>query len=82
MSRVVPDREVVAAATTMAAELAAGPTGAYGGVKRLLLASATNSLEAQMARETEWLTARSRTKDAREGISAFIAKRPAKFSGD
>lgn len=82
VTRVVPDGEAVAAATAMATELAAGPTGAYGGVKRLLLASAHNTLETQMSRESEWLSSRSRTKDAREGISAFLAKRTPKFSGD
>lgn len=82
VTRVVPDGEAVAAATAIATELAAGPTGAYGGVKRLLLASAHNALDTQMSREAEWLISRSRTKDAREGIAAFIAKRAPKFSGD
>ena len=82
VTRVVPDGEAVAAATAIATDLAAGPTGAYGGVKRLLLASAHNALDTQMSREAEWLISRSRTKDAREGIAAFIAKRAPKFSGD
>lgn len=82
VNRVVPDGEVVAASTAMATELAAGPTGAFGGVKRLLLASAHNSLDTQMSREAEWIISRSRTKDAREGIAAFLAKRAPKFSGD
>lgn len=82
VTRVVPDSDVIAAATAMATELAAGPTGAYGGVKRLLLASSSNSLEAQMAREAEWLSSMAKTKDAREGIAAFLAKRAPKFGGD
>ena len=82
VTRVVPDGQAAAFATAMATELAAGPTGAYGGVKRLLLASADNPLETQMARETEWLISRSKTKDAHEGIAAFLTKRTPKFSGD
>ncbi|HVA81894.1 MAG TPA: enoyl-CoA hydratase-related protein [Candidatus Binataceae bacterium] len=82
VTRVVPDSDVVSAATAMATQLAAGPTGAYGGVKRLLLASANNSLETQMSREAEWLSSMSKTRDAREGIAAFLAKRTPKFSGD
>jgi len=82
VTRVVPDGDLVSAATALATELATGPTGAYGGVKRLLLASANNTLEAQMSREAEWLSSMSKTRDAREGIAAFLAKRTPKFSGD
>ncbi|MHB8382193.1 MAG: enoyl-CoA hydratase-related protein, partial [Candidatus Binataceae bacterium] len=82
VNRVVPDGDEVVAATNLATELAVGPTGAYGGVKRLLLASANNTLETQMAREAEWLISRSRTKDAHEGLAAFLGKRAPKFTGD
>jgi 2-(1,2-epoxy-1,2-dihydrophenyl)acetyl-CoA isomerase len=65
-----------------AAELAAGPTQAYGGVKRLLLESANATLEDQMKREAGWIAEMSQTRDGREGIAAFIAKRAPKFVGE
>ena len=82
VTRVVPDAELLAQVTAFAEELAAGPTLAFGGVKRLLLDSANNKLETQMAHETDWISQMARTKDGREGIAAFVAKRPAKFSGE
>ncbi len=81
VTRVVPDAEVMNAAQSFAAELAAGATLAIGGVKRLLSASATNTLEAQMALETFTISSISASSDAREGMAAFIAKRPPRFTG-
>ncbi len=82
VSRVVPDGEHLAQATAIAEQLAAGPTRAHRGVKRLLLDSATSTLEEQMSRETETICATAWTHDAREGIAAFVAKRAPKFSGE
>jgi 2-(1,2-epoxy-1,2-dihydrophenyl)acetyl-CoA isomerase len=54
---------------------------AFGGVKRLLYSSATSSLAEQMELETEWIAEAARTRDAQEGITAFLGKRTPKFSG-
>ena len=62
--------------------LAAGPTHAFGGVKRLLLESVANKLETQMALETDWITQMARTRDGREGIEAFVGKRAPQFKGE
>jgi 2-(1,2-epoxy-1,2-dihydrophenyl)acetyl-CoA isomerase len=70
-----------AEADKLARELAAGPTRAFGGVKRLLLAAASNGLETQMELETELITAAARGADGREGPAAFVAKRAARFVG-
>jgi len=51
-------------------------------VKRLLIDSAVAGLEEQMGRETETICATAWTRDAREGIAAFVAKRPPKFTGE
>jgi len=56
-------------------------TRAYGGVKRLLLASAASELRAQFDAETSEVSAMSATADGREGIAAFLEKRAARFSG-
>jgi 2-(1,2-epoxy-1,2-dihydrophenyl)acetyl-CoA isomerase len=82
VTRVVPDAELMVEAEKFAAELADGPTMAVGGVKRLLLDSANNTLDAQMARETEWIVDVCQSRDAREGMAAFLAKRPPKFTGE
>jgi 2-(1,2-epoxy-1,2-dihydrophenyl)acetyl-CoA isomerase len=81
ITRVVPDAELIAQASKFAGELATGATAAFGGVKRLLIESFTNTLEAQMALESEYIAAISDTPDGREGLAAFLGKRPAKFAG-
>lgn len=78
---VVPDPELDGAASTLATELAAGPTESFGASKRLFHAAWTASLETQMELETRTLAETTRTSDAREGISAFLEKRSAEFSG-
>jgi 2-(1,2-epoxy-1,2-dihydrophenyl)acetyl-CoA isomerase len=81
ITRVVPDAELEASANAIAEQLAAGPTRAYAGIKRLLVESATSELQEQMGRETETICSAAWTKDAREGIEAFVAKRAPKFIG-
>jgi 2-(1,2-epoxy-1,2-dihydrophenyl)acetyl-CoA isomerase len=79
VSRVVPDAALQAEAQALAAQLAAGATGAFGAAKRLLHHSFSESLETQMELEAQAIADRARTREAREGISAFIDKRPPRF---
>jgi 2-(1,2-epoxy-1,2-dihydrophenyl)acetyl-CoA isomerase len=65
----------------MARELAAGPTEAYGAIKRLFSQTLDRSLESQLEEEAQTLAAISRTADAREGVAAFVEKRKPVFSG-
>jgi 2-(1,2-epoxy-1,2-dihydrophenyl)acetyl-CoA isomerase len=81
VNRVVPDAELQAEALALAKQLASGATGALGAAKRLLHHSSSESLETQMELEAQAIADRARTADAREGIAAFIAKRPASFKG-
>ena len=81
VTRVVPDADLMSEASKFASQLADGPTAAYGGVKRLLIESSTNTLEAQLALETDYIARMSASADGREGIASFLAKRPPKFSG-
>jgi 2-(1,2-epoxy-1,2-dihydrophenyl)acetyl-CoA isomerase len=78
---VVNDGEAVAEAERIARELAAGPTEAYGGIKRLFLQAPNRPLESQLEDEAETLAAISRTADAQEGIKAFHEKRRPVFVG-
>ena len=82
VTRVVPDAALAAEAQTLAAQLAAGATGAFGAAKRLLHHSSSESLETQMELEAQAIAERSRGADAREGIAAFIAKRAPRFGGE
>lgn len=79
-TRVVADDQLAAEAEAFAANLASGATLAYGTVKRMLLASAINSLEQQMELESGAIARMASTRDAREGITAFIGKRAPAFS--
>ena len=78
VNQVVADDEVVSTASALASRLASGPTGAFGGVKRLL-GESEPGLEAQLARESATISARGSTAEAGEGIAAFLAKRPPKY---
>jgi len=73
--------EVPAAAESLAAELAAGPTVAYGLTKSLLHAGWSASLDQQLRDEAFALELSSRSEDFREGLAAFAEKRPPRFGG-
>jgi 2-(1,2-epoxy-1,2-dihydrophenyl)acetyl-CoA isomerase len=81
ITRAVPDAELRQQAEATVQELVQGATSAFGGVKRLLYSSATSTLAEQMELETEWIAEMARTRDAQEGITAFLAKRAPKFAG-
>src|SRR5258708_11147126 len=66
VTRVVPDADLIAESSQCAAQLAAGPTTAFCGVKPLMIESSTNTLQAQMALETEYIPALARTTDRRD----------------
>lgn len=80
-TRVVADDALADEALALGRSLAAGPTGALGAAKRLLRESVGRDLEAQLAVETESLAAAAGSADSREGIAAFLAKRPPEFRG-
>ena len=82
VNKVVPAAQVTEEAGALAAQLAQGPTRAFGGVKRLLQTAATESLETQMERETRFIAEMGASADGQEGIRAFLDKRKANFSGD
>ena len=81
INSVVPDDQLMAHAMAMAEKLAEAPTAAIGRIKALLEASATNDCSAQLELERKAQLQSGQTKDFREGIAAFIEKRPPKFVG-
>lgn len=78
---VVDDAELTAAAEAMALRLAAGPTRAFGEIRRLFNTVWNQSLEAQLEDEAQALAAVAGSSDAREGIRAFAEKRKPGFIG-
>lgn len=77
----VPDAEFETHWRSRAARLAAGPTVAYRGIKEALRASFDNTLEEQLLLEARLQGRCGETRDFREGIIAFLEKRPARFEG-
>lgn len=77
----VPDEGFADHIARRAGTLAQGPTVAYQGVKQALRESFANDLEAQLALEARLQGACGRTQDFREGVAAFLDKRPADFNG-
>ncbi len=82
VSRVAPDAELHAQAEALAAQLASGPTAALAAAKRLIRDGWNQSLETQMALESESIARMTHTSDAWEGIRAFLEKRPPSFKGE
>ncbi|MFN3823560.1 MAG: enoyl-CoA hydratase-related protein [Pseudorhodobacter sp.] len=77
----VPDDDFAAHWQARAAHLAQGPTEAYRCVKTAIRASFSNDLSAQLALEARLQGACGLTHDFKEGVVAFLEKRPARFEG-
>jgi 2-(1,2-epoxy-1,2-dihydrophenyl)acetyl-CoA isomerase len=68
-------------AMKLARELASGPTVALSLIRRLYWESPENSFEDQHNLEFESQRLAGATEDFREGVTAFLEKRAAKFQG-
>ncbi|WP_197277070.1 enoyl-CoA hydratase/isomerase family protein [Sphingomonas profundi] len=64
-----------------ACELAAGPTRALAGIKRLVRTSLDTGWDQQLAREAELIAEMFGSDDHLEGVTAFLEKRRPSFSG-
>lgn len=82
INRVVPDGQVLSAASEWAEKLARGPAFALAKAKELIGQSLHESLETQMEHEAIGIAAAARTTDFAEGVRAFVAKRAPRFGGD
>jgi 2-(1,2-epoxy-1,2-dihydrophenyl)acetyl-CoA isomerase len=77
----VPDEELGPAVAARASQLARGPAVAYRLIKRALRESLGNGLAEQLALEAALQGEAGRSRDFREGVAAFIEKRPARYEG-
>ncbi len=81
VSEVVETDALTARAAELAAQLADLPTRGIGMTKRLLDSAGDATLEEQLEREAQLQTAATQTEDFREGVAAFLEKRPPRFKG-
>jgi 2-(1,2-epoxy-1,2-dihydrophenyl)acetyl-CoA isomerase len=81
VSEVVPAAELELRATELARRLAAGPTRAYGSLRRLIAAAPASSWADQLDSERQVMRELSTSDDARDGIAAFVERRAPSFRG-
>ena len=79
VTRVVADDDLAAQAEQFASDLANSARLSTAYVKKLLLASPGNDLEAQMELEGQLVSRCAASPDGREGIQAFVDKRQPEF---
>ncbi|MFC5511451.1 2-(1,2-epoxy-1,2-dihydrophenyl)acetyl-CoA isomerase PaaG [Massilia jejuensis] len=80
--RAVEDETLMTEAMVMATHFASAPTKGLAFTKKALQASYANTLPEQLKLEGEMMRELGYSHDYREGVAAFIAKRPAQFKGE
>ena len=79
--RCVDDDELMNEANTLCAHFASQPTQGLALIKQALAASWGYTLDEQLELEKDLQRTAGRTEDYKEGVSAFMEKRPATFRG-
>lgn len=82
ITNAVPDDRFDHEVAVLVAKLAAGPTASYAQIKRALDVTALGGLEPALAAERAGQLALFATRDFAEGTSAFLQKRPPRFTGE
>jgi 2-(1,2-epoxy-1,2-dihydrophenyl)acetyl-CoA isomerase len=81
INRVVPDGELESTLESLAKRFAEGPTASYAGTKRQLNNWLFTRMEEQLELEADIQQEMAASGDFVEGVTAFVEKRPARFSG-
>ena len=79
--KVVDDGQLMPEATALARHLATQPTRGLALIKQALNRSAANDLDRQLDVERDLQRMAGKTEDYREGVAAFLEKRPPRFKG-
>ena len=82
VTRVVASEDFQAAVDQVAEKFAAGPTLAYGSIRRSVAFSAGHDLGASLAQEAEFMALTGASSDHRAAVAAFLAKEPPTFTGE
>jgi 2-(1,2-epoxy-1,2-dihydrophenyl)acetyl-CoA isomerase len=80
-TEVVPDADLADRVREVAQRLAAGPTVAYGAVRRAVAYSLAHPLEESLAHEGELMALSGATADHKAAVAAFLAKEKPVFEG-
>ena len=80
--QVVDDAEFASTIESLAAQLAQMPTKALVRTRQLMHASTSHTLEQQLSMEAGFIREMGWSADYREGLRAFVEKRPANFTGE
>ena len=81
VTRTVDDDALAEEGERMAAQLADAAIGAIGAARNLLRQSFESAFETQLEREVLSISRTGASAEGREGLAAFLAKRPADFKG-
>jgi 2-(1,2-epoxy-1,2-dihydrophenyl)acetyl-CoA isomerase len=81
VTRVVPADQLEQTVRELAGSLAAGPTLAYGSIRRAVAANAGQDLASALAYEAELMTLTGASADHRSAVDAFLAKEKPVFEG-
>lgn len=81
-TEIVPADDLTERLREVAAELASGPTKAFGTTKRLMTKSFERELPTQLAAETQAIAKATRTKDYKRGLAAFRSDEQPDFIGE
>ena len=79
--KAVPEAEFASTIDTLAAQLASMPTKALVRIRQAMQASTTHSLEQQLSLEAGFMRELGWSRDYDEGVTAFLEKRPPRFTG-
>lgn len=82
VNRVVPSESLLSEANSMAVKLAQAAPMALALTKRAINRALNSTLEDALEFEAQLQAVAGRSSDHREGVAAFVEKRPARFSGN
>ena len=82
VNRVIDDEKLMGEVKTLAKDLAAGPTVSLSLIRKLYWESTDNTYEEQLNLERQFQRTAGNSSDFKEGVRAFLEKRPAQFKGE